>query len=70
MANQNSYKVQSNVESYSNFVLEGLIGIKGTSKSDSVSYIIKSWIDANAQLLSEWQLSVKDWKKCQIDKKK
>ncbi len=57
-----AFKIQSNAEEYTNFVLEGLINIKGTSKSDVISYILKSWIDDNAKLLSEMELSVKDWK--------
>ncbi len=56
-------KIQSSVEEYTYFVLEGLIGNKGTSKSDVVSYIIKSWIDTNIQLLKEYDLSFKDFKK-------
>ncbi len=60
--NKSTYKIQSSVEEYTNFVLEGLIGNKGTSKSDAVSYIIKSWIDNNTHLLKEWGLSYKDFK--------
>ena len=58
-----AYKVQSTVEEYTFFVLEGLVNIKGTSTSDVVSYIIKSWIDKNDKLLEGMGLSVKDWKK-------
>ena len=58
-----TYKVQSTVEEYTFFVLEGLVNIKGTSTSDVVSYIIKSWIDKNDNLLEGMGLSVKDWKK-------
>ena len=56
------YKIQSNVEEYSNFIIEGLIGTKGTSKSDVVSYIMKSWIDNNIPLLKEYDLSFRDFK--------
>ncbi len=58
-----AHKVQSSVEEYTNFVLTGLIGIKGTSKSHVISFIIKSWITANSELLENYGLSVKDWKK-------
>ena len=57
-----TYKVQSSVEEYTFFVLEGLVNIKGTSVSDVVSYIIRSWIDSNDKLLQGMGLSVTDWK--------
>ncbi len=56
------FKVQTNIEDYTNFVIEGLVGIKGTSKSDVVSYIIKEWISNNYSLLDEMDISVKNWK--------
>ena len=56
-----TFKIQSSVEEYTFFVLEGLINIKGTSISDVVSYVIKSWIDQNSNLLEKMGLSVKDW---------
>ena len=58
-----TFKIQSNVEEYTYFVLEGLINIKGTSISDVVSYVIKSWIDQNSNLLETMSLSVKNWRK-------
>lgn len=57
------YKVQSTVEEYTYFVINGLVNIKGTSASDVVSYIIRSWIDNNDKLLEGMGLSVKDWKR-------
>ena len=64
-----AHKIQSTVEDYTYFVLERLINIKGTSISDVVSYIIKSWIDHNDNLLEGYGLSVKDWKKSKGMKK-
>ena len=58
-----AFKIQSTVEEYTSFVLEGLINIKGTSTSDVVSYILKSWIDENDKLLEGMGLSVKDWRR-------
>jgi hypothetical protein len=55
-------KIQANIEDYTNFVIEGLIGIKGTSKSDVVSCIIKEWITTNFNLLTEMDLSVRNWR--------
>lgn len=57
-----SKKVQCTVDKYTDFVISGLIGIKGTSKADVTSYILKAWIDQNAGLLKDFELSVPDWK--------
>jgi hypothetical protein len=57
-----TFKIQSNVEEYTYYVLDGLIRIKGTSISDVVSYVIKSWIDQNKDLLESMGLSVDSWR--------
>ena len=57
------FKAQANIEAYTHFVLKGLIGIKGTSISDVVSFILKSWIGENYDLLEKMKLSVKDWRR-------
>ena len=62
MTEKKPNKIQANIEDYTNFVIEGLIGIKGTSKSDVVSYIIKEWISINSNLLTEMDLSVRSWR--------
>ena len=59
---KNTYKVQSSVEDYTYYVLEGLIHIKGTSISDVVSFVLKSWISDNDALLEGMGLSVRDWR--------
>jgi len=58
-----SYKIQSSVEGYTNFTLDGLVGIHGTSISDVVSFIIKSWIRENSDTLDNWGLGVKEYKR-------
>lgn len=63
MASKSSqHKIQSVVDDYTNFVIDGLIGIKGRSRSDVLSHVVKSWIERNAELLREYDLSVQDWK--------
>jgi len=57
-----SYKVQSSVDAYTNFVLNGLVGSKGTSVSNVVSYIIKSWIENNDEQITSNKLTIADWK--------
>ena len=57
------YKAQASVEAYTHYVLKGLVGIKGTSISDVVSHILRTWIDQNRDLLKEYDLSVQDWRK-------
>ena len=55
-------KVQTNVSDYQLFVIEGLVGIEGKSKSDVLSHIIRSWIDTNINLLESADLTIKAWK--------
>ena len=57
-----SNKVQTSVSDYHLFVIEGLVGIEGVSKSDVLSHIIRSWIDNNINLLNSAGLTIKDWK--------
>ncbi len=55
-------KIQSSVEGYTYHVLENLVGIHGTSISDVVSFLIKSWIKDNAKELDSWGLGIKDYR--------
>ena len=54
-----SFKVQANVEEYTHFVVENLIGIKGTNSSDVVSFILKEWISEHRDELKDYGLSVR-----------
>jgi len=63
------FKVQSNVEGYTHYVLNNLIDIKGRSISDVISYIIKSWIDQNSNTLKESDISVKNWRESKSNNK-
>lgn len=58
-----SFKVNSTVESYTNFVLETLVGIKGTSVSNVINFILKDWIDDHEELLRKSDISVAEWRK-------
>lgn len=60
---EKSHKIQSSVEGYTHYVLNGLIDIYGTSISDVVSFIVKSWIKDNSDNLDKWGLGVKEYKK-------
>jgi hypothetical protein len=54
-----TFKVQANVEEYTHFVVENLIGIKGTNSSDVVSYVLKEWISEHRDELKDYGLSVR-----------
>jgi len=54
-----THKIQANVEDYSHFVVENLIGIKGTNSSDVLSFILKEWISEHREELKEYGLVVK-----------
>ena len=54
-----SFKVQANVEEYTHFIIENLIGIKGTNSSDVVSFILKEWISEHRDELKDYGLSVR-----------
>jgi hypothetical protein len=57
-----TYKIQANVENYTNYVVEKLIGIEGTSKSDVVSFIMKDWIKHNQDFLEKSKCGVMHWR--------
>lgn len=61
--NNNRPKIQAYVEGYSCYVLDELIEIKGKSRSDVASFIIKDWIGDHKDELSEYGITVKEWKK-------
>ena len=54
-----SYKIQANVEEYTRFVVENLVGIKGTNPSDVVSFVLKEWISEHREELREYGLTVR-----------
>ena len=56
-------KIQTYVEGYTSYVLDMLIEIKGKSKSDVASFIIKDWIGDHKDELAEYGITVIDWKK-------
>jgi len=58
----NSHKTSTVLESYSFFVVEELIGIKGTNISDVVNYVVKDWISEHTDELREYGISVKEWR--------
>lgn len=57
-----SHKVQSTVGDYTYFVIQGLIGNLGSSTSEVVNFILKTWMNANQDVLANSGLTVKDWK--------
>lgn len=58
-----SFKIQGNVESYTNFVVHELVDIKGRSPSDVVSFIVKDWIGDHQDELTEYGIDVPTWRK-------
>ena len=56
-----SHKLSTNLESYSYFVVEKLVGIKGTGVSDVLSFIVKQWISDHRQELSELNINIQGW---------
>ena len=55
-------KIQTTVTDYHRFVLEGLVGIQGRSKSDVLHYILTSYIEKNFDLLKSADLTVRHWR--------
>ena len=56
-------KVQAYVEGYTRYVLDKLIEIKGKSISDVANFVIKDWIGDHKDELTEYGITVKEWKK-------
>ena len=54
-----SCRVQTVVEDYSFFVLDKLVGIKGKSVSDVVSFIVKDWIGDHFDELEKYGISAR-----------
>jgi len=57
-----SNKLQTTVSDYHLFVIEGLVGIQGKSKSEILSHFIRSWIENNSIMLSTAGLTIKEWR--------
>lgn len=54
-------KVSTKLESYSHYVLTQLIGIKGKSISDVLSFIVKQWISDHQDELRQDGIDVQKW---------
>ena len=50
-------------EEYTEYVIQQLIGIKGKSKSDVASFILKDWIGDHQDELDKMEISVQKAKK-------
>lgn len=57
-----SYKIQGNVEEYTNYVVNQLVRIKGRGPSDVVAFIVKDWIGDHRDELKEYGIDVASWK--------
>lgn len=57
-----SYKIQGNVEAYTHYVINELVGIKGRNPSDVVVFIVKNWIGEHQAELKEYGIDVATWK--------
>lgn len=57
-----SYKIQGNVEKYTHYVVNQLVGIKGRGSSDVVAFIVKDWIGDHREELKEYGIDVVSWK--------
>ncbi len=62
-----SYKIQGNVEAYTSFVVNELVGIKGRNPSDVVAFIVKDWIGDHREELKEYGIDVSTWKSNKAD---
>jgi hypothetical protein len=69
MTKEKSAKVQSSIKGYTLFVLDGLVGIYGKTRSEVVGYILKSWIRDDRNELKENSLGIMDWRKTMRKKK-
>ncbi len=60
---KNSYKLQGTVTPYTLYVLENLIGIKGTSEGDVADHLIQEWITEHHEELKGHGITSKESKK-------
>ena len=56
-------KIQSFVPSFQRYVIQELIGIKGTNESDVVGKIVDEWITRNIDFLEKAEITIKKWRK-------
>jgi hypothetical protein len=56
-----AHKASTNLESYSFYVVDKLIGIKGTGVSDVLSFIVKQWISDHREELVQYGILVQAW---------
>jgi hypothetical protein len=63
-------KVQSQVASYPFFVINGLVGIKGTSVSAVLDFIVVDWIAKNQTELDAYGISIDTWRRAPASKRK
>ena len=61
-SNNKRPKVQAYVETYTHYVLDNLVEIKGRSVGHVAAFIIKDWIGDHKDELSEYGISVNNWK--------
>lgn len=59
------HKIQANVESFTNYVIGALVGIKGRNKSDVTAFIVKNWIDDHSEELKAFGIGPKEWRSSQ-----
>jgi len=55
-------QVQARVSLYYKWVIEGLVGRRGKSRSEVLSRIIGEWIEEKEETLTRWGLSVEDFR--------
>ena len=54
-------KLQANVEPYTCYVVDQLVGIKGRGPSDVVAFIVKDWIGDHRAELADYGIDVPTW---------
>lgn len=56
-------KVQTQAAAYPHFVIRSLVGIKGTSMSAVLDFIIVDWVTKNQEELTSYGISVETWRR-------
>lgn len=54
-------QVQARVPLYYKWVIEGLVGRRGKSRSEVLSRLIGEWIEAKEETLRKWGLSLEEF---------
>jgi hypothetical protein len=57
------HKLQASVEDFTNYVVHGLVGIKGRSAADVTAFILKDWIGDHQDELARYGIDVASWLK-------